>query len=318
MTDSGYQEVPATIYFFRLPNYVGSAARMTIISNNQPIVRLRNAAYFKYEAKPGDYTFSLTSGSSSKVRLSIESGKEYYIKCYYNMGFWSGIGMLELMDAVTGEAIIGGNDLFLQPVEEITIKDRKSRAGLLMSGGVGFETFPLFIDEGGDEVTLSTGGGFGIGGEYGHQISRNFDLSLNCFFQSSSLSEKLKNASGSFNRIGFTLTPAIVIPIKGSDILRFRIGAGPGFYALGTMKIDGSKIDGTKYTFKYKSAIGIHAIVLFESNFMERGAMNLGIRYTNLHYQFTSSGSSNDVTDPQLLKPDGSGIDFILGYSLLF
>ena len=118
--------------------------------------------------------------------------------------------------------------------------------------------------------------------------------------------------------MGLTITPAIVIPIKGGDILRLRIGAGPGLYALGTMKIDGSKIDGTKYTFKYKSAIGIHALILFESNFMERGSWNLGIRYSNIHYQFTSSGCSNNVTDPELLKPDGSGIDFILEYNLLF
>lgn len=316
--DSANQAVPATVYFFRLPNFVGSAAKMTIFSNNQPIVRLQNAAYFKYEAQPGDYTFSLTSGSSSKVRLSVESGKEYYVKCYYNMGFWSSIGILELVDTVSGKAIIDGNELLLQPVEPVSLKARKSRAGLLLSAGFGFETFPWFIDEAGDEVTLSTGGGFGIGGEYGHQLGRNFDLSFNCFFQSSGLSERLKNADGSFYRMGLTVTPAIVIPIKGGDILRFRIGAGPGFYTLGTMKIDGSKIDGTRYTFKYKSAFGIHALILFESNFMERGAMNLGIRYSNIQYQFTSNGSSNDVTDPKLLKPDGSGIDFILGYSFLF
>ena len=51
MPDSSNQAVPATIYFIRLSNYVGSAARMTIISNDQPIVRLRNAAYFKYECE---------------------------------------------------------------------------------------------------------------------------------------------------------------------------------------------------------------------------------------------------------------------------
>ena len=318
MPDSAIQDGPATIYFFRLPNYVGSAAKMTIIANDQPIVRLKNAACFKYEVQPGDYTFSLTSGSSSKVRLSVESGKEYFIKCYYNMGFWSGIGMLELVESVSGKAIIDGNELFEQPEEQISLKVRKSRTGLILSGGFGFETYPWFIDEAGDEVTLSTGGGYGIGFEYGHQLGKSFDLSLNCFFQSTGLSERLKNASGSFNRIGFTLTPALVIPVKGGDILRFRIGAGPGFYSLGTMKIDGSEIDGNKYTFKYKSAAGIQTSILFESNFMERGSMNLGIRYYNIKYQFTPSGSSNIVTDPKLLKPDGSGIDFILGYNLLF
>ena len=316
----GYSDqiIPATVFFFRLPSFAGSAAKMTIMSNGQPIMRLRNATYFKYSAEPGDYIFSLGFGSSSKVKLTVESGKDYYIKCYYNMGFWSGIPILEPIDSASGRLIIDGNELSEQPAETISIEPRRSRVGLILSGGIGFESNPWFIDEHGDEVTLSTGGGFGIGAEYGHQFGSKFDLSINCFFQGSGLSEKLKNASGSFNRFGIAVTPAIVIPVKGGEILRFRIGAGPGIYNLGTMKIDASEITGDKYTFKYKSAFGIHGLFLFESNFMERGLMNLGIRYSNIHYNFNPEGSSDLVTEPKLLKPDGSGIDFILGYNFLF
>ena len=318
LSGSVYQEEPATVYFFRLPNYAGSAAKMTIMSNGQPIARLRNAAYFKYVTEPGEYIFSLGYGSASNVRLSIESGKEYYIKCYFNMGFWSGIPILELMDTVSGKATLEGNQLSEQPVVPVLIKDRKSRLGVLMSGGFGFESTPWFVDENGNDVKLSPGGGFGIGAEYGHQFGRNFDLSFNCFFQGSSLSRPLKNASGSFNRLGITITPAIVIPVKGGDNLRFRIGAGPGLYSLGTMKIDASEVTGDKFTFKYNSAPGIHGLILFESNFMERGVMNLGIRYSNIRYKFNPDRSSINVTEPKLLKPDGSGIDFILAYYFLF
>lgn len=316
--DSGDQMIPATIYFFRLPNYAGSATKMTILSNDQPIVKLKNAACFKYEVQPGDYTFTLSFGSSAKIKLSVESGKEYYIKCYYNMGFWSGIPILEPIDAVSGKAIIEGNNLFAQQPEPIDQKERNSRVGLFMGGGIGFETYPWFIDEGGDDVTLSTGGGFAIGGEYGHQFGRSFDLSLNCFFEGSSLSENLKNASASFNRMGITVTPAVIIPVKGGKTLRFRLGAGAGLYAFGTMKIDASEINGSKYVFKYDPAIGIHGQLLFESNFSEKGSMNMGIRYNNINYQYTTTGSSHNVTDPKLLKPKGSSIDFVLGYNLHF
>lgn len=317
-TLSSDQEEPAIVYFFRLPNYAGSAVKMTIMSNDQPVVRLRNASYFKYTAQPGNYVFSISYGSGSNISLSLESGKEYYIKCYYNMGFWSGIPILELMDSEAGKATLAGNKLSEQPVEQIIISERKSRLGVVMTGGFGFESTAWFIDENGDDVKLSPGGGFGIGAEFGHQFSKSFDLSFNLFFQGSSLSKTLKNASASFNRLGITATPAIVIPVKGGENLRFRIGAGPGLYSLGTMKIDASKISGSKLTLKYNTAIGLHGLLLFETNFSERGAMNFGIRYSNIHYKFNPTGSSVSVTESKLRNPDGSGIDFFLGYYFVF
>jgi len=51
---------------------------------------------------------------------------------------------------------------------------------------------------------------------------------------------------------------------------------------------------------------------------MERGAMNIGIRYSNIHYKFNPDGSSDIVTEPELVNPNGSGIDFFLGYYFVF
>jgi hypothetical protein len=84
------------------------------------------------------------------------------------------------------------------------------------------------------------------------------------------------------------------------------------------MKIDASEVTGNKFTFKYNSALGIHGLFLFETNFMERGAMNIGIRYSNIHYKFNPDGSSDIVTEPELVNPNGSGIDFFLGYYFVF
>jgi hypothetical protein len=315
---SASQAAPGNIYFFRLPNYPGSAAKMTILANDKPVVRLRNRAYFRYEASPGDYIFSLSFGSSSKVSLTVEPGKDYFIKCYINMGFWSGIPIMELVDPVSGKSLIDGNALTEQTAEPVSIKPRYSRLGIIMSGGFGFETYPWFVDENGDDVKLSTGGGFGIGAEYGYQFSKNFDLSVNWFYQGSSLSKQLKNASGSFARMGITITPALVIPVKGGDVLRFRLGAGPGLYSLGTMKIDASEINGQKLNFKYNPAAGLHGLFMFESNLMERGAMELGIRVSSIRYKLNENKSTHTSSDEEILKPNGSGIDFIMGYNFRF
>jgi len=109
------------------------------------------------------------------------------------MGFLSGIPILELVDAVSGKATLEGNQLSEQLAVPILMKDRKSRIGILASGGFGFE-----------------------------------------------------------------------------------------------------------------------------SNFMERGSMNLGIIYSNIHYKFDPGISSHNITEPELLNPDGSGIDFIVAYYFIF
>jgi hypothetical protein len=311
------QEEQANIYFFRLPDFNGSAVKMTIMSNNQPVVRLKNASYFKYSVMPGDYVLSIAFGSDSKVNLRAEAGKNYYIKAYLNTGFWAGIPILEPVDPESGKMILQGNRLALQLPEPVSTRKRDSRLGLMMTAGAGFEKLAWFIDEDNNEVTLSTGGGFGIGAEYGRRLGKNFDLSFTALFQGSSLSEPLKNASASFNRFNLLVTPALIIPVR-NDNMNFRLGAGPGLYTMGTMKVDGSEIDGNKFTFKYKTAAGFHAVLLFEWRITEKGSMNMGLRYSGVRYEFKPQGSSHQVYDQKLLNPNGSGIDFIMGYSFYF
>ena len=102
------QDEPASIWFFRLPNYAGSGARMTIMSDDQPVVRLKNASYFKFAAQPGEHTFSFSFGSPSNLKLLIEPGKDYYIKCYINTGVWSAIPVMELVEPASGKSFVEG------------------------------------------------------------------------------------------------------------------------------------------------------------------------------------------------------------------
>jgi hypothetical protein len=314
--NSADQPQPALVYFFRLPNYVGSAAKITIKSNDQPVVRLKNASFFKFEVQPGDYIFTPGMGSSSRVKLSVEAGKEYYIKCYYNMGFWSGIPILELVDPVSGKSTIEGNSLREQPYEPISTRPRTSRAGLIFISGFGFEDIPWFTDTDGNDINLSTGGGFG--GEYGRMFSKHFDLSFNCFYQGSSLIPYTKNVSATFRRMAINITPSYVIPIKGGEILRLKLGVGAGIYCFGTMKVDATYVNGGKYNFKYNSAPGVHGLILLESNFMERGSVSFGMKYSNIRYHYDTSNSLLILTDHKVASPDGSGFDIFMGYSFLF
>ena len=248
----------ATVYFYRLYNYYGSAVKMKILANDQPVVRLKNASYYTFQTPPGDYYFRASMGTESRIRVKLEPGEDYYVKAAIVPGFWSGHPQLELVDSIEGSSVIRGGMLSAQSFKPISMERPKSRIGLVMEGGFGFESIPLFVNEDNDEVTLSSGGGFGIGLEYGYEVSRYFDISLNGFYQGSSLSMPLENASASFNRMGITLTPALIIPVKSGDYYRFKLGAGIGAYSLGKMYIDASEAGGTEMTFRYKPAFGAH------------------------------------------------------------
>jgi hypothetical protein len=306
------------IYFYRIPDYVGSGIKMTILIDNEPVVRLQKNSFYRHTVNAGDHEFTFSFGSLMKLRMKTEPGKSYYIRCSFNMGFWSGIPVMELMEQTSGKAVIDGQGLAEQFFTPVSTKPLRSRLGILTGGGLGFEKVPWFVDENNDNVTLSTGGGFNIGAEYGYLINRYFDISLNCSFIGSSLSQSLSNASGTFNRMGLTITPSLVIPIRGGSMFRLKAGAGAGLYSFGTMKIDATELGDEKYTFKYKDAPGFHGQFLFESNFSEKGAMGLGLRYENIRYVYTTEGSTHNSADPRILNPDGSGLIFLMSYILQF
>lgn len=197
-------------------------------------------------------------------------------------------------------------------------KNYKASVGAFMGAGFGFESFPIFYDENGDEITLSTGGGLAGGLDIGYDILNSLNLSMQIFYQGSSPSKALKNASGSFNRMGITITPAFIIPIKGGNKYRLMPGAGAGFYTMGTMKVDATEIGGEEMTFKYESTIGFHVSLMFQINFSPRSTLGTGLKYYNIAYTYTEEGSTHISTDNKILEPNGSGLDIILGYYFRF
>lgn len=308
----------AKVIFYRLPVYSGSAIKMKILANDSPVIMLANGSYYEFFTQPGEYFFSCRMGTESRIKVFIEPGKTYYIKCFLGAGFWSGNPQIELIDENIGSSVIEGGMLRPQAFKPVSMKRPKSRIGIIMSAGAGFEKVDLFVDQDNNDVTLSTGGGFSIGAKYGYEISKNFDLSLDFLYQGSTLSKALKNADASFNRMVIAITPAIIIPIRQGDYFRFKIGGGIGSYNLGSMHIDASEVGGEKMTLKYKPSIGAHLCLNFESNISEHFSMNLGVKYYNVNYSYTSEGSTHTTTNNKINNPNGSGIDFIMGYFFHF
>ena len=208
----------AKIILYRNPVFVGSGVRMKIFANETAVVSLKNGSYFEFESEPGEYLFSCTMGTTAKIKILAEEGKEYYIKCEMVQGFWSAIPVMDLVDPMAGKALISAGGLKNQPAEAISSKAPKNHIGVVTGGGFGFSREALFVNEDNDDVYLSPGGGFSIGAEYGYEISKSFELSVNGFYQGSTLSQYLENVSASFNRMGITLTPALIIPLRGGRI----------------------------------------------------------------------------------------------------
>ncbi|MFN8241031.1 MAG: DUF2846 domain-containing protein [Bacteroidales bacterium] len=317
----GIAQSKATLYFYRQHMFQGSSVKMTILVNGQPVVKLRNGSFFRYEIDPGTYDLSAQFGAKTKLRLSVEPGRTYYVNCFLSMGMWSGIPVLEIVDPTAGQAVIAGNGLKEQAPEQIEVKTPRSAIGLTLGAGFGMERFPLFETTENKKVYLSTGGGFSIGADYSKDVSKMINISGQIFYQGSTLSMSLDNASGSFDRMGITITPSVIIPVRGGEQFRFQFGAGPGLYSYGTAKINASELGGDKMTFKYDPAFGLHVSLIFQARFSEHGAMTLGMRYYNIAYDYKSSANGHSPAEYQLydlVKPNGSGLDFLMGYYYKF
>jgi hypothetical protein len=191
---------------------------------------------------------------------------------------------------------------------------QQSSFGVIFNGGFGFKGIPIFKDDFGNDVNLSTGGGFGAGVEYAYDFTRSFNLSIITLGQFSSLSQRGKNGDGRFSRMAILLTPALSLPARENTYFKLLLGAGPGLYSFGTMKVDATQLGGDKVTLKYKSALGVHASVLIQVRAYQNGFFEFGGKVYKVVYNYTEKGSTHVPTVENVKRPDGSGFDFTLGF----
>ena len=176
----------------------------------------------------------------------------------------------------------------------------------------GSESIPLFIDNFGNKVTLSTGSGISAGGEYSYDFSWLFNLTSDVMIQYSNLSQKGKNANGHFIGMEMHITPSLTFPAREDPKFKVLLGAGAGLYTFNTIKVFAKGAGGENMTFKYKPALGPHIQVLFRIKAVNDSYLTIGVRYYIVSYTFTDKGSTHYSTLKEISNPNGSGIGLFI------
>jgi len=175
-----------------------------------------------------------------------------------------------------------------------------------------------------DTITMSGGGGAGLGLEAGYCPHRSFEISGAFGFQSSKLSEKVENAEGSFKRIFFRVTAKYRIPVSMAGAI--KVGAGGGYYSPSDLDLDFSEVPGGAHNiYSYDGAAGFHVSGEYEHHFASWNVMNAkwslgaGVRYYKVEYDLNTASSDGEnvpLNHPDLdciRVFDGAGVDFF-GY----
>lgn len=190
----------------------------------------------------------------------------------------------------------------------------RNRIGFNIGGGSGFKSIPIVTTSDGSVAHISFGGGTGGSLEYGYEFSRYFDLGVDAGYSASSLDKTVSNGSMAFNRARLSVTPALIVPLTPRDKTRFKFGAGIDWYYYAALNFDLSQIQGgVKDDWKYNNGIGEHLNISFELNTNNRRfSFNFLLKFYNANYKFQTGIKSYPNSD-DLIKPNGSGVDFLFG-----
>ena len=97
------------VYLYRLGRAVGAANVSIVKVNSLEAGGTGPSTFFRWELKPGTYTFSASTGESSKtVQLQVEAGKLYFIEQNVRLGISDSRVQLKEVDEQTGRKSIQG------------------------------------------------------------------------------------------------------------------------------------------------------------------------------------------------------------------
>jgi hypothetical protein len=249
--------------------------------------------------------------------------------------FWPGITRLFQKGIFLVLALLLASEVYGQVVENIPKNDTKSvgeyksekpkkfRVGFISIAGVGFNKIPLGETDAGDKVTISAGGGIGMGFDMGYVFNPSFELSVAYTYKMTDLSMVVENGSGSFEYGNLMVTGKFMKKVKKRSSLNF--GGGLDLFNAGTMDIDLSQVpDGARYVYRYKTAVGCHVLAEFQFRFAKKWSLTAGSNLYGVNYNQLKSFEVNSVsiptdlvgTDFQTLK--GSGADLYAKISFHF
>lgn len=315
---NGQEPGKCKFIIYRPYNYHKYSVPFRVIINDTLKIKIRNNSFYELTCNAGEYDFTFLRNKKFKLHLAIENGKTYYLRVGIIAGFWSSSPELLLVDSLSTYPVINNGKIEkLKSKNEIMLRPQ-NRIGVNVISGIGFEEATWFKYANGGTCDISFGAGIGYEVIIGREFSRFIDLSAGIKYQKSSLVPKVENVEITFKRYAVSLTPSLIIPIKGGDYERLKLGVGmdyvwPSVLYLNTVKYQFGIID----NWTYDRTLGMHVRLLLEINFSKYFSLQYGLRWNYLSYKFVSGNITFPIVS-QLKNPDGSGIDLLLGFNIHF
>jgi hypothetical protein len=167
--------------------------------------------------------------------------------------------------------------------------------------GVGLDDHLVGETSGGDEITISGGGGMGIQGLFCYDLSPRLEGSLGLGYMVSSMMPEVENASGTFGRLFIDATLKYRLILTTRAVM--KLGAGAGYYLPGDMDLDTREVAGGAHNiYGYDSAPGFHVMGEYERSINERFSWVIGLRGSFVSYDLNSA-SSDGMEVPLSMVP---------------
>lgn len=101
VADKGRTADKATIYFYRIKQYAGSALEPSVYCDEKELARMDNGRYFGVTLEPGKHTCRM-GDKQTGFELEVKPGEEYYAKITIDVGLLKGHGRLTLLQREQG------------------------------------------------------------------------------------------------------------------------------------------------------------------------------------------------------------------------
>ncbi|OFY63156.1 MAG: hypothetical protein A3H98_01960 [Bacteroidetes bacterium RIFCSPLOWO2_02_FULL_36_8] len=306
------------IFIYRPNNLQSSTISYKVVVNDTLTIKIRNNSYYEFNCNHGEYDFTFVGYKNSKLHLTVDKNKTYYLCIGFIIGFWSGSPELLLVDSLSAYPAI--NNVKMQKLKsknEILIRP-KNRIGANIITGNGRDGYTAFTNSNGGEAKISFGSGFGYKFLLGREINKWFDITSIFKYQKSTLVPKVENAEISFERYSISITPSGIIPIQDGDFMRLKIGIGVDYVMPSVLYIYTVKYpNGIADNWNYKKTNGMHIRLVYEVNFSKYFSLQYGFTWNTVTYQFIKGNYYYPIID-KLNRPDGSGLDLFFGLNIHF
>jgi hypothetical protein len=202
----------------------------------------------------------------------------------------------------------------------------RPNSGLKINGSFSFGTGGEKLEVGetteGEDVTLRTGGGYGVAITLGYNFFSKVDMDLTAGYQVNWERPECDNMDGYFSRAPLLVTLKYWIPAKNNTF--FKLGGGLSYYTSVKYDIDASEPLNLHEIIEYDNATGFHIVGEIEIiGPVKPFSFNMGIKYYNVTYN-AKSATSNGISLPvssirsELLELKGGGFDFYFGFGWYF